>query len=174
MTANQWAIIANTLSCLRLILAIALPFLPARWMFPVLLVGGLTDWLDGWISRRFQAESAFGMLIDPIADKALVGIAILVAILKHWLSWPEALALAARDIVVSAIALAALLISPANRQKLTPRWSGKIATTLQLAALLTLFWFQHPLPLFVGLAAIVSIVAALDYTVTGFKKWRAR
>jgi CDP-diacylglycerol--glycerol-3-phosphate 3-phosphatidyltransferase len=39
----------------------------------VFITAALTDWLDGWLARRLNAESALGALLDPIADKCLVG-----------------------------------------------------------------------------------------------------
>ena len=39
----------------------------------VFIIAALTDWLDGWLARVLNAESALGALLDPIADKALVG-----------------------------------------------------------------------------------------------------
>ncbi|WP_439637271.1 CDP-alcohol phosphatidyltransferase family protein [Oceanicaulis sp.] len=39
----------------------------------VFISAALTDWLDGWLARRLNAESALGALLDPIADKCLVG-----------------------------------------------------------------------------------------------------
>ena len=42
----------------------------------IFTVGGLTDWLDGWIARRFNMGSAFGAFLDPVADKLLVVMAL--------------------------------------------------------------------------------------------------
>lgn len=39
----------------------------------VFIIAALTDWLDGWLARLLKAESALGALLDPIADKCLVG-----------------------------------------------------------------------------------------------------
>ncbi|MDA0952851.1 MAG: CDP-alcohol phosphatidyltransferase family protein, partial [Proteobacteria bacterium] len=45
----------------------------ARWVGLALYVAAcLTDFLDGWLARRWQATSALGRLLDPIADKVLV------------------------------------------------------------------------------------------------------
>ncbi|HCY54010.1 MAG TPA: CDP-diacylglycerol--glycerol-3-phosphate 3-phosphatidyltransferase, partial [Oceanicaulis sp.] len=39
----------------------------------IFLSAALTDWLDGWLARRLDAQSALGELLDPIADKVLTG-----------------------------------------------------------------------------------------------------
>ena len=60
--------------------------------------GALTDFLDGWTARQFKAESRFGVWLDPIADKLLVGLALLglAMTLKTWLIYfPAALMIAA-------------------------------------------------------------------------------
>ncbi|MEL6680237.1 MAG: CDP-alcohol phosphatidyltransferase family protein, partial [Pseudomonadota bacterium] len=41
-------------------------------VFAVFVVAALTDFVDGWIARRFNQMSAFGKMLDPIADKAMV------------------------------------------------------------------------------------------------------
>jgi CDP-diacylglycerol--glycerol-3-phosphate 3-phosphatidyltransferase/cardiolipin synthase len=46
----------------------------ARWIaFAIYVAACLTDYLDGWLARRLRASSALGRLLDPIADKLLVG-----------------------------------------------------------------------------------------------------
>lgn len=72
--------IPNTLTFLRLLLLplIAVLFTYeqgwAAWLaFGLYVIGALTDWLDGWIARRFNQISPLGTLLDPIADKIYVG-----------------------------------------------------------------------------------------------------
>ncbi|TVQ56564.1 MAG: CDP-diacylglycerol--glycerol-3-phosphate 3-phosphatidyltransferase [Rhodobacteraceae bacterium] len=51
----------------------------ADWVALLLFVGAaVTDWIDGWIARRHGSESAFGRMLDPIADKAMAAIALAV------------------------------------------------------------------------------------------------
>src|SRR5690606_6708384 len=55
-------------------------YLPWQWSnFATAAVFGLaafTDWLDGWIARRWQLSSAFGAFLDPVADKLMVATAL--------------------------------------------------------------------------------------------------
>lgn len=75
----------------------------------ILGLAALTDWLDGWLARRLNAQSALGALLDPIADKALTG-AYLIAYVyiaggNPALAIPVALILA-RDVMVTGLRLA--------------------------------------------------------------------
>lgn len=76
--------------------------------FPIL--GGLfavaiaTDWLDGFLARRWKVESGFGRMIDPIADKLLVAgclIALMIVAKGAWILMIPAIAIIFRDILVS-------------------------------------------------------------------------
>lgn len=76
----------NTLTTLRLVAALFVPVMFLWFHRPwadafalALFVGAaLTDFLDGWIARAWKQESAFGRMLDPIADKTMVVIALMV------------------------------------------------------------------------------------------------
>lgn len=161
MSRIRW--LPNFLTILRFFLGLVLPWSPAAWQFGILLVAGLSDLIDGWISRVVGATSEFGQFCDPIADKTLVLSAVGTAWFAGWVSWPELLGLAARDLAVLALSARALSLGWSNRRKLTPRLSGKIATGGQVTALLAVFWWQQPLPGLVWTAAALSVWSAADY-----------
>ncbi|MEM6549314.1 MAG: CDP-diacylglycerol--glycerol-3-phosphate 3-phosphatidyltransferase [Pseudomonadota bacterium] len=81
----------NILTIGRLLAApgVALVFLAfdrplAGWLALILFVAaGLTDFLDGWLARRFDQISAFGKMLDPIADKAMVIVALMVIVAQQ-------------------------------------------------------------------------------------------
>ena len=69
----------NVLSILRGLIGISLPFLILRpspaahlWAFVLFMVGAFTDYLDGWLARQYNLESAFGRWVDPFVDKILI------------------------------------------------------------------------------------------------------
>lgn len=71
--------LANILTITRLALLpfmILLFFIPADWaawsVLALYTVGAVSDWLDGWVARRFSLTSEFGRFLDPIADKIFV------------------------------------------------------------------------------------------------------
>ena len=66
---------ANFLTLSRLGLVVVFFVLMASrslWAVPVLLVAGITDLLDGWVARRFNQETDFGRIADPVIDKILI------------------------------------------------------------------------------------------------------
>ena len=71
--------IANILTMARILLLpviILLLFVHADWaswtVLILYVIGALTDWLDGWVARRYNQISALGTLLDPISDKIFV------------------------------------------------------------------------------------------------------
>ena len=71
----------------------------------IFALGALTDWLDGYLARRLGQTSPFGAFLDPVADKLLVAVA-LVLLVQHdprpWLAVAAAVIIG-REIVISAL-----------------------------------------------------------------------
>jgi cardiolipin synthase len=79
----------------------------ARWAALVIFsIAGFTDYLDGWLARRFDNETSLGSMLDPIADKLLVASCLLLlaadGTLKGWSLW-AALIILCREILVSGL-----------------------------------------------------------------------
>jgi cardiolipin synthase len=79
--------LANTLTIGRLLLLpfiIWLFFLPganaAWWCFALYVIGAITDFLDGWVARKFNQVSEFGKFLDPISDKIFVAVILLMLV----------------------------------------------------------------------------------------------
>ncbi|MCP5038613.1 MAG: CDP-diacylglycerol--glycerol-3-phosphate 3-phosphatidyltransferase [Rhodobacteraceae bacterium] len=143
----------NTLTILRLAAAPLLPVMflyftrpYADWFALVLfLVAAATDYIDGYIARAWKQESAFGAAMDPIADKAMVLIALLVingfSGLTPWILLPSAIIIY-REVFVSG--LREVLGDKARALKVTNM--AKWKTMLQMVAIATLFStgvFEH-------------------------------
>jgi CDP-diacylglycerol--glycerol-3-phosphate 3-phosphatidyltransferase len=80
-------ILPNALTVLRLVLvpvfaiAYVLPGTGARLIaFAIFVIAGVSDWLDGFAARKLNAGSDFGRMLDPIADKVLVGVALMMLV----------------------------------------------------------------------------------------------
>ena len=141
----RWTI-PNTLTFLRLLAApgVAVMFLYfhrpwADWLALTLFVGAaITDWFDGYLARLWKQESKFGAMLDPIADKAMVVIAIMVLTgyngMNPWLILPATIILF-REVFVSG--LREYLGSKAATLKVTKL--AKWKTTAQMVAIATLF-----------------------------------
>lgn len=159
--------VPNLLSGMRLALAGVFPFLHAAARPWTLLVGGVSDLLDGWIARRFHATSWIGGLLDAVADKAFVLSALGTRVAEGDLEWPLALLLLSRDV---AVLLAAGYGTVTRRwyafRHMPSRLFGKLTTAL----LFPLFVAWYGLPDASGLhdilfwaAAGSSFLAAVDY-----------
>lgn len=147
----------NILTLLRLLAApaLALVFLVftrpyADWAALVLFVGAsVTDWFDGYLARAWNQQTKLGTMLDPIADKAMVVIALMILVgfsgpdWALWLVLPTALILF-REVFVSG--LREYLGDTAGTLKVTKL--AKWKTTAQMVAIATLFAqgiFEHHL-----------------------------
>lgn len=91
-----------------------------------MLLAGVTDWLDGYLARRFHQKSDFGRIVDPVADKiAVATVAVYLTCQRDFPLWFLLLILA-RDFVILAIGF--LIVS---RRRAVPEsdWFGKVAVT---------------------------------------------
>ena len=127
-------------------------YLPYNWTnFACAAVFGLaaiTDWLDGWVARRWQMHSAFGAFLDPVADKLMVAVALFLIVQGHPTPWMAfwAAVIVGREIAVSA--LREWMAELGQRAKVRVAMIGKVKTTVQMIALLCLLYSvnpQHPL-----------------------------
>ena len=61
-----------------------------------------TDQLDGWLARRWHVESQFGKVADPLADRLMIGVAVVLMWAEGRLPWPAAVLVLARDVLLIA------------------------------------------------------------------------
>jgi cardiolipin synthase len=138
----------------------------------VFTVIGLTDWLDGWVARRWGEQSDFGRFLDPIADKLLVAAVLLVLVALdriHGVMVVAALIILCREILVSGLRefLAGLKVGvPVSR---LAKWK----TAIQMVALgFLIVGDQGPFP--IRLIGDVGLAAAAALTlITGWDYLRA-
>ena len=187
----QWNI-PNILTVLRLIAApgVAILFLyfqrpVADWFALVLFVtAALTDFLDGYLARLWKQESKFGAMLDPIADKAMVIIALVIIVglstadklvMDAWILLPATVILF-REVFVSG--LREFLGASAGTLKVTNL--AKYKTTVQMIAIAVLFakgvFEHHYLNLIQGMNAKIYgdvMSGAIEDVngVTGYAMW---
>ena len=157
----------------RLALGLAFPFVPAEAWLPMCVVAGATEFLDGFLSRRWQAESDLGRQLDPIADKVFVVAALVTFVLHQRVTVVELLAVGTRDIVVASGLMVMLAFGRrAEAERCSPRLAGKITTWFQFAFLLAILLAgEAPAWPFWATFAI-STAAAADYVVYYFRDVR--
>ncbi|QAY62303.1 CDP-diacylglycerol--glycerol-3-phosphate 3-phosphatidyltransferase [Xylanimonas allomyrinae] len=141
----------------------------------VFVVAAASDRVDGYLARSRNLVTDLGKLLDPIADKALVGVAlVLLWVPLGELPWWVPVVVLVRELGITAMRMSLLryVVIPASR-------GGKLKTALQVAAItLFLLPLEH-LPGIVRVVAWVVLVAAIavtvltgaDYAVAG---WRVR
>jgi len=151
-----------------------------RWALAAFVVAAVTDFFDGWLARRLDAASAWGAILDPIADKVLVcaGVLGLMAVAAS-----PAVVIPAGLILFREFTVSALREATAGRISLPVTLLAKWKTTLQLVALaaelalvawrglvdpgaaLAAAWLAHAL---LWLAAAVTLITGAQYL------WQAR
>lgn len=175
MASRIVQIVPNVLSSLRLMLALAFPFLPEGWRLPAMIAGGLSDWIDGVVARRYKAITASGTMLDAIADK-LFTLSVLLTIIigSGEARWWQGLIVLSRDFSVAGISLYALAIRRYDAfGHMRPRLPGKLTTSLVFLWLVTVLagasatWSWT---LF-ALAGGCSVVAGADYLVQFARRW---
>jgi CDP-diacylglycerol--glycerol-3-phosphate 3-phosphatidyltransferase len=165
----KWTI-PNILTLIRIILIPVLVivfYLPVQWTYQVSAaifgIAALTDLLDGYLARRWNQTSPFGAFLDPVADKLMVAVALVLLVQDN----PAPLfAIPAAIIIGREIAISALrewMAEIGARTKVAVSIVGKLKTTLQMIAILLLL-YKMPLGAFpthtVGLV-LLYIAAAL-------------
>jgi len=145
LTIPTWITLLRILLIPVLVLVFYLPF---QWTnFAAALIFGfasITDWLDGWIARRYEQYSAFGAFLDPVADKLMVAVALFLIVQGHPTPW---MALWAAVIVGREIAVSALrewMAGLGERATVRVAAIGKIKTVAQMVALLCLLYSVTP------------------------------
>jgi CDP-diacylglycerol---glycerol-3-phosphate 3-phosphatidyltransferase len=132
----------------------------------VFAVASVTDYVDGWIARSRGSVTAFGKIMDPVADKLLV-VAALVALvsLDRLAAW-IAMVIIAREVAVTIARAQAPEVIPAAQL-------GKVKTVLQVAAIFFLILFD-PAPVWVDVLVYGAVFATVLSGVTFFLDLRGR
>lgn len=168
----------NILSLLRVFLIpvlVVLFFLPIEsaslWATVVFVVAAVTDWLDGYLARKWNQTSAFGAFIDPVADKLIVVVALIMVLFKTpvWYVLIPVILIIARELTVSALREWMAELGQRNVVKVSQM--GKWKTTFQMVAISCLIFYKPllGLPIFeigVGLlyvAAWLTLLSMYNY-----------
>lgn len=140
-----------------------------RWRWTaagLFLLAAVTDRLDGYLARRFDLITNFGKLADPIADKALIGAALIGLSLLGELWWWVTAVILVRElgITIARLVLARRTVLPAGR-------GGKLKTLLQIVAIVLLLLFPTGPLAIVGvvvmaLAVLVTVGTGIDYAIS--------
>ena len=151
------------------IIAFYLPFDWAPFLTTfIFFIAGVTDWLDGYLARKWKQTTRFGAFLDPVADKVMV-VAGLVLVVEYnhtfWITLP-AIVVISREIIISA--LREWMAELGKRTSVTVSIWGKVKTAAQMLALGGMLWRQSNLMetlafILLYIAAALTIWSMLQY-----------
>lgn len=104
----------------------------------IFAVAAITDWFDGYLARRLGQMTAFGAFLDPVADKLMVTIALVLLVERHdtLVFTLAACVIVGREVVVSA--LREWMAELGERTSVAVSYIGKVKTTFQMIAITAL------------------------------------
>ncbi len=108
------------------------------WAALIFGIASFTDWLDGYLARRLNQVSEFGAFLDPVADKVLVSVVLVLLVAIHptvWMVLPVGVIIA-RELLVSA--LREWMAGKGQREAVKVAFAGKVKTTVQMIAIIVL------------------------------------
>ena len=140
------------LTWLRIILIpllVALYYVPASWAIPggrdlvatvVFVVAAWTDWLDGYLARRWNETSAFGAFLDPVADKLMVAAALIILVYLDRVGALIAVVIIGRETTISA--LREWMAQIGAHKSVAVSMIGKVKTAAQMSAIPLLLYHE--------------------------------
>ncbi|WP_394176927.1 CDP-diacylglycerol--glycerol-3-phosphate 3-phosphatidyltransferase [Thalassotalea litorea] len=182
----MWTI-PNQITLFRIVLIpvfIIVFYLPVSWSHFgaafVFWLASISDALDGYLARRLKQSSKFGAFIDPVADKLMVTVALVLIVADYQVWWVTvpALIMISREIVISS--LREFMADLGKRDSVAVSSLGKWKTACQMLALMGLIWKpDYPIPLilfdvpamivmwaawaFYGLATFFAFISMFQY-----------
>lgn len=165
----------NKLTVFRVILipffvaCLLLPQIPYNniWACVIFCVASFTDFLDGYIARRDNLVTNFGKFMDPLADKLLVGAAMICLVETGQLPAWAVVIIISREFIISGFRL----IASDNGVVIAASYWGKFKTVSQMAMVIVLILnIQTPIFIAIGsllmwAAVILTVVSLVDYVV---------
>lgn len=178
---SSWRTLPNLLTLIRLLLVPVLAVVLLAdggsdptlrvWATVVFLLAALTDLVDGELARRSATVTTVGKVADPIADKAITGVALIGLSYLGDLPWWVTIVILAREVLVTLLRFWVIRhgVIPASR-------GGKAKTVAQIVAIAL---YLAPLPssfdlirfIAMTVAVILTLVTGVDYAV---RAWRLR
>lgn len=172
----------TSLTWLRIVLIpvfVGIYYVPDAWLgqvardwtgMTVFALAAITDWLDGYLARRWRQTSAFGAFLDPVADKLMVAAAlILLVALGRADAW-LAIIIIGREIAISA--LREWMAQVGRSRNVAVAFIGKVKTVAQMTALIALLLWENVIPgvstpvlgtIALWVAAILTLWSMLHY-----------
>jgi CDP-diacylglycerol---glycerol-3-phosphate 3-phosphatidyltransferase len=140
--------------------------------FVIFAVACITDRLDGLLARNYGMATEFGAFVDPIADKMLIGSALVALSMLGDLPWWVTVVILIREIGVTLLRLAVI-----RRGVIPASWGGKLKTFVQAVAIglfvLPLFGpFLIAASVVMGAAIVLTVLTGFDYVASTIRAVR--
>ena len=175
---------ANRLTILRVILVpvfiMAVFYQRLTLALVIFILAAVTDCLDGYVARAFKEKTQFGAIMDPIADKLLVGSAFicfsLVKDLPAHLRMPVyvPIIIISRDVIILLGVMCIYILGPGHSHEIRPTRVSKVTTVFQMVtviALLAGFIYSNWLW---NITVVLTVMSGLDYIRIGSSKFNAK
>ncbi|MFP8967844.1 CDP-diacylglycerol--glycerol-3-phosphate 3-phosphatidyltransferase [Pokkaliibacter sp. CJK22405] len=135
-------------------------FMPFSWAAMasalIFMLASFTDWLDGYLARKLDQSTPFGAFLDPVADKLMVAVILVMLVDTYsnlWITLP-ACVIIGREILISA--LREWMAEIGQRASVAVSYIGKVKTTAQMGSLVILLAFPGgSWQSYVGLAGLM-------------------
>ena len=139
----------------------------------IFLIASLTDFLDGYLARKYNLVTDIGKVMDAIADKILVNGVLILLATEGYISAIIPVVIVSRDIVVDSIKMVAGQKSGAVGASM----AGKIKTACMLVGITLLFFYDLPFSLMnvypakaiIMIATVLSVISGIQYYVKNKK-----
>ncbi|MBK4765220.1 MAG: CDP-diacylglycerol--glycerol-3-phosphate 3-phosphatidyltransferase [Pantoea sp. Brub] len=125
----------------------------------IFFIAAATDWLDGFVARRWKQTTNFGKLLDPIADKIIVTVSVfLISEYFHvWFITIPSFLIIIREIIVAG--LRQWIAEVDKCKNITVSKISKIKTSIQMLSLFILLW--HPCSIFIHIGILLLYIALI-------------
>ncbi len=139
----------------------------------IFLIASVTDFLDGYLARKYNWVTDMGKVLDAIADKVLVNGVLIILAVQGFIPAIIPVVIASRDIIVDSIKMVAGRKSGA----VGASKAGKVKTACMLTGIVLLFFYDLPFSLFnvhvskviIMIATILSVISGIQYYVKNKK-----
>ena len=133
----------------------------------IFLLAAITDFIDGYVARKYNMITDFGKFMDPLADKLLVTAALLVLLENGLISGWVVFVILAREFIVTGFRT----IAASKGGVIAAGWLGKIKTVVQFMMISTLLLLNYPFEIFnwpvdrifIALAVVLTVASGVEY-----------
>ena len=137
----------------------------------LIAVAGFTDIIDGWLARHEKSESTTGALLDPLADRIFVLVAISTYLIEGRLTTGQYFIFLTRDLATAVGFVVAKIIPTLRPAVFRARMLGKIVTVVQLITLVAIIVVPELTNFLILSIGLISAASIVDYS---FALWRGR